>query len=69
MCYSSCDDFKLDIAIVSWITDGSLEYHCVISEIIRSYPSTLIIMLIHQFKRKSNKYGKNPFVGIEPRTY
>ncbi|MFS7949699.1 hypothetical protein Hanom_Chr06g00574651 [Helianthus anomalus] len=53
-----------------WITDGPLEYHRVTSGTTRSYPSPLgIIMPIHQFRRKPNKYGTTPFVGIEPRTY
>ncbi|MFS7970108.1 hypothetical protein Hanom_Chr09g00817111 [Helianthus anomalus] len=42
-----------------WITDGPLEYHRATSGTTRSYPSTLGIMSIHQFRRKPNKYGKN----------
>ncbi|MFS7945043.1 hypothetical protein Hanom_Chr06g00519321 [Helianthus anomalus] len=41
-----------------WITDGSLEYHRATSGTIRSYPSPLGIMSIHQFRRKPNKYEK-----------
>ncbi|MFS7944275.1 hypothetical protein Hanom_Chr06g00510161 [Helianthus anomalus] len=52
-----------------WITDGPLEYHRATSGTTRSYPSPLGIMPIHQFRSKPNKYGKTPFVGIEPRTY
>ncbi|MFS7933870.1 hypothetical protein Hanom_Chr04g00384871 [Helianthus anomalus] len=52
-----------------WITDGPLEYHRVTSRTTRSYPSPLDIMPIHQFRRKPDKYWKNPLVGIEPRTY
>ncbi|MFS7967152.1 hypothetical protein Hanom_Chr09g00782421 [Helianthus anomalus] len=48
---------------------GSLEYHRAISGTTRSYSSSLGIMLIHQFRRKPNKYGKNPLLGIEPKTY
>ncbi|MFS8024425.1 hypothetical protein Hanom_Chr16g01463101 [Helianthus anomalus] len=43
--------------------------HCATSGTTRSYPSPLGIMHIHQFRRKPNKYGKTPLVGIEPRTY
>ncbi|MFS7972670.1 hypothetical protein Hanom_Chr09g00847521 [Helianthus anomalus] len=55
--------------MANWITDGPFEYHCAISETIRLYPSPLDIMLIHQFRRKLNKYEKTPLVRIEPRTY
>ncbi|MFS8010470.1 hypothetical protein Hanom_Chr14g01297451 [Helianthus anomalus] len=52
-----------------WITDGPLEYHRATSRITRSYPSPLgNNMPIHQFRRKPNKSGKTPFVGIEPMT-
>ncbi|MFS8033450.1 hypothetical protein Hanom_Chr17g01569721 [Helianthus anomalus] len=34
-----------------------------------SGPSPPGIMSIHQFRRKPNKYGKTPIVGIEPRSY
>ncbi|MFS7965417.1 hypothetical protein Hanom_Chr09g00762011 [Helianthus anomalus] len=51
------------------ITDGPLEYHRAINRIIRSYPSPLGIMSIHQFRRNPNNYGKNPIVGIEPSIY
>ncbi|MFS8025528.1 hypothetical protein Hanom_Chr16g01476151 [Helianthus anomalus] len=46
-----------------WITDGPLEYHRATSGTTRSYPSPLDIMPIHQFKRKPNRYGKNPRCG------
>ncbi|MFS8030581.1 hypothetical protein Hanom_Chr17g01535681 [Helianthus anomalus] len=46
-----------------WITDGPLEYHRVTSGTTRLYPYPLGILLIHQFRRKPNKYGKNPFCG------
>ncbi|MFS8027254.1 hypothetical protein Hanom_Chr16g01496501 [Helianthus anomalus] len=49
-----------------WITDGSLEYHRATSETTRSYPSPLGIMPIHQFRRKPNKYGKNPLWESNP---
>ncbi|MFS7919671.1 hypothetical protein Hanom_Chr03g00215421 [Helianthus anomalus] len=42
------------------LTDGPLEYDCATSGTIRSYPSPLGIMPIHQFRRKRNKYEKNP---------
>ncbi|MFS8018032.1 hypothetical protein Hanom_Chr15g01387391 [Helianthus anomalus] len=51
-----------------WITDGPLEYHRVTRGTTRSYPSPLGIMP-QQFRRKPNKHGKNPLLGIEPRTY
>ncbi|KAJ0484909.1 hypothetical protein HanHA89_Chr14g0562141 [Helianthus annuus] len=51
-----------------WITDGPLEYHRATRGTTRSYPSPLGIMP-HQFRRKPNKHGKTPLVGIEPRTY
>ncbi|MFS8026174.1 hypothetical protein Hanom_Chr16g01483791 [Helianthus anomalus] len=46
-----------------WITDGPLEYHRATSGTIRSYLSPLDIMPIHRFRRKANKYGKNPPCG------
>ncbi|MFS8003941.1 hypothetical protein Hanom_Chr13g01219771 [Helianthus anomalus] len=49
--------------------DGPLEYHHVTSGTIRSYPFSLDIMHIHQFRSKPNKYGKTPLVRIEPGTY
>ncbi|MFS7985970.1 hypothetical protein Hanom_Chr11g01004961 [Helianthus anomalus] len=52
-----------------WIIDGPLEYHRATSRTIRSYPYPLGIMHIHQVKRKPNKYGKTPLVGIKPKTY
>ncbi|MFS7895576.1 hypothetical protein Hanom_Chr00s003057g01708381 [Helianthus anomalus] len=50
-----------------WITDGPLEYYRSTSGTTRSYPSPLGIIPIHQFKRKPNKYGKNPPCGIRTR--
>ncbi|MFS7917346.1 hypothetical protein Hanom_Chr03g00187951 [Helianthus anomalus] len=47
--------------------DGPLEYHRATSGITRSYLYPLGIMPIHQFRRKHNKYEKNPLVRIEPR--
>ncbi|MFS7964188.1 hypothetical protein Hanom_Chr08g00747271 [Helianthus anomalus] len=41
-----------------WITDGPLEYHRATSGTTRSYSSPLVIMPIHQFRGKPNKYGK-----------
>ncbi|MFS7907229.1 hypothetical protein Hanom_Chr01g00068831 [Helianthus anomalus] len=52
-----------------WITDGPLEFHRATSRTTRSYLSPLGIMHIHQFRRKPNKHGKTPLMGIELRTY
>ncbi|MFS7900462.1 hypothetical protein Hanom_Chr00s115056g01809241 [Helianthus anomalus] len=51
-----------------WITDRPLEYHRATRGTSRSYSSPLGIMS-HQFRRKPNKHGKTPIVGIEPRTF
>ncbi|MFS8032886.1 hypothetical protein Hanom_Chr17g01562951 [Helianthus anomalus] len=51
-----------------WITDGPLECHRATRGTTRSYTSPLGIMP-HQFRRKPNKHGKIPLVGIEPSTY
>ncbi|MFS7954673.1 hypothetical protein Hanom_Chr07g00633291 [Helianthus anomalus] len=45
-----------------------LEYQRATRGTTRSYPSPLGIMS-HQFRRKLNKHGKTPLVGIEPMTY
>ncbi|MFS7891004.1 hypothetical protein Hanom_Chr05g00451091 [Helianthus anomalus] len=45
-------------------TDGLLEYNRATRETIRSYPFSLGIMPIHQFRRKPNKYEKTPIIGI-----
>ncbi|MFS7889826.1 hypothetical protein Hanom_Chr00s000005g01611621 [Helianthus anomalus] len=52
-----------------WIAGGPLEYHRATSGTTRSYPSSLDIMSIHQFRRKPNKYEKKNLMGIERRTY
>ncbi|MFS7959276.1 hypothetical protein Hanom_Chr08g00689221 [Helianthus anomalus] len=67
--YSCLNDFFFFFERQIWITDGLLEYHRATSRTTRSYPSPLGIMPIHQFRRKPNKYGKNPIVGIEHKTY
>ncbi|MFS7927220.1 hypothetical protein Hanom_Chr04g00306421 [Helianthus anomalus] len=48
--------------------DKPLEYHRATRGTSRSYSSPLGIMS-HQFRRKPNKHGKTPIVGIEPRTF
>ncbi|MFS7904428.1 hypothetical protein Hanom_Chr01g00035911 [Helianthus anomalus] len=45
-----------------WITDEPLDYYRVTSGITRSYPFPLGVILIHQFRSQSNKYGKTPLV-------
>ncbi|MFS8022894.1 hypothetical protein Hanom_Chr16g01444881 [Helianthus anomalus] len=52
-----------------WITDESLEYYRVNSVTTRSYPSLVGMLPIHRFRSKPNKYGKNPLMRIEPKTY
>ncbi|MFS7924360.1 hypothetical protein Hanom_Chr03g00271661 [Helianthus anomalus] len=48
-----------------WITDEPLKYHRATDGTTKSYPSPLGIILIHQFKRKPNKYEKKTHVEID----
>ncbi|MFS8019407.1 hypothetical protein Hanom_Chr15g01403421 [Helianthus anomalus] len=50
-----------------WITDGPLEFHRATSGTTRSYLSPLGIIPIHQFRKKTNKYGKTPLWKSNPR--
>ncbi|MFS8003828.1 hypothetical protein Hanom_Chr13g01218481 [Helianthus anomalus] len=51
----------LNVMSFYWITDGPLKYHRTTSGTTRSYLSPLGMVLIHQFRRKSNRCGeKNP---------
>ncbi|MFS7950514.1 hypothetical protein Hanom_Chr07g00584151 [Helianthus anomalus] len=64
-----CDAHNLLFNRQMWIIDGPMEYHRATSGTTRNYPSPLVIMPIHQFIRKPNKYEKNLVVDIEPRIY
>ncbi|MFS7908107.1 hypothetical protein Hanom_Chr01g00079291 [Helianthus anomalus] len=45
---------------------GLLKYHHVTNKTTQSYPSSQCIMTIRKFRTKPNKFGKTPFVRIEP---